>query len=158
MTQKKRILFVCLGNICRSPAAETIFKATADAAKLPVIVDSAGSSGWHEGEPADGRMRHSAKQRGYIITSHSRPFEMLDFNRFDLIVAMDDQNFDNLRNQAVTLEDKEKIVRMADFFIHQKMDHIPDPYYGGTDGFNLVIDLLEDASIGLLNHLTKKEI
>ncbi len=153
MTDKTRILFVCLGNICRSPSAETIFRDLAQKHHLSVEVDSAGTSAWHEGEPADLRMRHAASKRGYQINGTSRPFKHEDFDRFDLIVAMDDRNFHDLRQQARTIEEEKKIVRMADFMVKHTFDHIPDPYYGGADGFNLVIDLLEDASEGLIEKL-----
>ncbi|HQO50990.1 MAG TPA: low molecular weight protein-tyrosine-phosphatase [Bacteroidales bacterium] len=148
-----RVLFVCLGNICRSPAAEAVFKAKAFAHGLHPMVDSAGTSAWHHGEKADARMSQAATKRGYNITSTSRPFNRNDFDNFDLIVAMDNHNFDDLKDLAHTTEEEAKIVKMADFLSRHQMDHIPDPYYGGSDGFNLVIDLLEDASEGLLKKL-----
>lgn len=148
-----RILFVCLGNICRSPAAEGIFKRIAHERGLNVEVDSAGTSGWHEGEPADGRMRRAARNRGYELTSISRPVRRSDFSRFDLLVAMDDSNYDNLRQLANTIEEDDKVVRMADFLDRKDFDHIPDPYYGGADGFDLVIDLLEEASENLASEI-----
>lgn len=156
MNQHKshRILFVCLGNICRSPAAEAVFKAKAKLQGIDVFVDSAGTSAWYQGEKADSRMRQAAAARGYQITSFSRPFNRNDFQNFDLIVAMDDLNFDELKEKALTSEEDQKIVRMRDFLRHHRSDHIPDPYYGGADGFNLVIDLLEDASEGLLKVIT----
>lgn len=148
-----RILFVCLGNICRSPAAEAIFLQMAREQGLNVEVDSAGTSAWHAGEKADARMRKHASERGYTITSISRAFRRDDFEQFDMIIAMDDQNFFNLRSEARSTDDEAKIYRMRDFFVEKDFDHIPDPYYGGSKGFDLVIDLLEDASQGLLNKL-----
>lgn len=148
-----RVLFVCLGNICRSPAAEGIFKRIAQERGLNVEVDSAGTSGWHEGEPADGRMRRAARNRGYELTSISRPVRRSDFSRFDLLVAMDDSNYDNLRQLAGSVEEEDKVVRMADFLDRKDFDHIPDPYYGGADGFDLVIDLLEEASENLASEI-----
>ena len=156
-SDKTRILFVCLGNICRSPSAEAIFREYANRNQLDVEVDSAGTSAWHQGEKADHRMRQSALKRGYNITSLSRPFVRSDFELFDLIVAMDDQNFHDLNVKALTTEEQGKIKRMSDFFIKSNFDHIPDPYYGGADGFNLVIDLLEDASLGLVDYLKKNK-
>jgi protein-tyrosine phosphatase len=151
------LLFVCLGNICRSPAAEAIFKKMADDARLEVEVDSAGTSAWHEGERADARMRKHARERGYNITSVSRAFnEKKDFDEFDMIIAMDDNNFYNLKELAQNQEEEEKIFRMRDFLSKSGFDHIPDPYYGGADGFDLVIDLLEEGSIGLKNYLSKQ--
>jgi len=101
-SDKTRILFVCLGNICRSPSAEAIFREYANRNQLDVEVDSAGTSAWHQGEKADHRMRQSALKRGYNITSLSRPFVRSDFELFDLIVAMDDQNFHDLNDKALT--------------------------------------------------------
>lgn len=148
-----RVLFVCLGNICRSPAAEGIFKRIAHDRGLNVEVDSAGTSGWHQGEPADSRMRRSARHRGYELTSISRQVRRSDFERFDLLVAMDDSNYHNLREMSSTKEEEDKIVRMADFLDRKDYDYIPDPYYGGADGFDLVIDLLEEASENLAQEI-----
>jgi protein-tyrosine phosphatase len=148
-----RILFVCLGNICRSPAAEAIFQKIAEKKQLPVEVDSAGTSAWHAGEKADARMRQHAKERGYNITSLSRKVQPSDFDDFDMIIAMDDNNYYDLKSMAQTLEHEKKIFRMGDFFNHKGYDYIPDPYYGGDAGFKLVIDLLEKGSKGLADHL-----
>lgn len=153
---KKRLLFVCLGNICRSPAAEAIFAQKATENGLQFHVDSAGTSAWHAGERADRRMRTTAKQRGYNITSISRPFIASDFDMFDMIIAMDDHNYFDLREQARSQEEVDKIVRMRDFFKDPSFDHVPDPYYGGSDGFDRVIDLLEGASENLIEHLQKQ--
>ncbi len=154
---KNRLLFVCLGNICRSPAAEAIVAKMADEKGLNLEVDSAGTSAWHAGERADRRMRLTARERGYNITSISRPFIPSDFEEFDMIIAMDDQNYFHLREQARTQQEVEKIFRMREFFKDQSFDHVPDPYYGGADGFNQVIDLLEGASVNLIDHLSKQE-
>ncbi|PKP53940.1 MAG: phosphotyrosine protein phosphatase [Bacteroidetes bacterium HGW-Bacteroidetes-1] len=148
-----RILFVCLGNICRSPTAEAIFKLLAAKNQLNVEVDSAGTSAWHQGEMADHRMRSTAAKRGYKITSLSRQFQRNDFDNFDMIIAMDDQNYHDLKDKAHTKEEENKIFKMKDFFMKLKSDHIPDPYYGGAEGFNYVVDLLEDASFGLIQHI-----
>lgn len=154
--ETKRILFVCLGNICRSPAAEAIFLKTAQKNGFAVEVDSAGTSAWHAGEQADARMRKHAKARDYHITSISRGFDPLtDFDDFDMIIAMDDNNYYDLMAQAGTTVQEQKVYRMRDFFRESDFDHIPDPYYGGADGFDLVIDLLEDASEGLIQQLNR---
>lgn len=154
--ETKRILFVCLGNICRSPAAEAIFLKLATDKKLSVEVDSAGTSAWHAGELADSRMRRHAKARGYNITSVSRPFDAAnDFDEFDIVVAMDDSNYFELKKQARSPEHESKIFRMADFLTKSDYDHIPDPYYGGASGFDLVIDLLEEGSLELLKQIRK---
>ena len=151
--QLKKILFVCLGNICRSPAAETIFNDLASKKGLHILVDSAGISNWHQGEKADQRMRKTASARGYNLTSISRPFTKKDFDNFDMIIAMDDQNYADLQSYAQTTEEEDKLYRMRDFLTKHKIDHIPDPYYEGIEGFNYVIDLLEDASEGLIKKL-----
>lgn len=152
-----RILFVCLGNICRSPAAEAIFKSFAEKEGLPVLVDSAGTSGWHEGEKADSRMRAFARKHGYEITSISRPFRRSsDFDHFDVIIPMDDNNFYDLKEQAGTIEELEKIAHICDYLTGTGYTYIPDPYYGGEEGFVLVIKLLEKASARLVAELRER--
>ena len=151
-----KILFVCLGNICRSPAAEGIFAQKAQKASLDIEVDSAGTSAWHEGEKADLRMRQTAKARGYELTSLARRVRSSDFDNFDYLIAMDDQNYDDLRQKATSTEQLDKILRMRDFFGRRDIDHVPDPYFGGSEGFELVIDLLEEASDNLINNIKKQ--
>ncbi len=153
---KLRILFVCLGNICRSPAAEGVFRSMAEergvASKFEI--DSAGLYGGHAGELPDRRMRVHAFQRGYSLLHHSRPVKTTDFEDFDLIVAMDDSNFQRLRGFAPTLEDERKVVRMIDFVGgFPQYDCVPDPYYEGAEGFELVLDLLEDGCRNMLDLL-----
>lgn len=154
----KKILFVCMGNICRSPAAEGIMQKLIDEQNLDNIikVDSAGTIGFHEGEPADPRMSKHALERGYKLTSSSRKFNpKKDFNEFDYIVTMDDNNYKDIR--ALDIENKHlnKIYKIADFFINHEFDEVPDPYYGGADGFELVLNLLEDGSKNLLMKIRK---
>ncbi|MDA3944811.1 MAG: low molecular weight phosphotyrosine protein phosphatase [Bacteroidetes bacterium] len=148
-----KILFVCLGNICRSPAAEGIFAHKAQQAGLQVEIDSAGTAAYHAGEKADRRMRQTAKSRGYELTSISRPVTNADFESFDYLISMDDQNYDELREKASTPEKAEKVLRMRDFFSNTDYDHVPDPYYGGSKGFDIVIDLLEEGSDNLIKFL-----
>ncbi len=155
--EAKRILFVCLGNICRSPAAETIFKKLASEKGIPVIVDSAGTSAWHEGEKADYRMRCYAKERGYTITSVSRKVTLSDFDDFDMIVAMDENNYFDLCLLTLDPEKRKKIFRMSKFIRKSGYSEIPDPYYGGYEGFKLVVDLLEDGSKKIIEFLKKGE-
>lgn len=157
---KKRILFVCLGNICRSVTAEEIMRTRLKEAGLhhDIEVDSAGISSWHAGELADPRMRHHAARRGYELTHRSRPVAYADFFDFDLILGMDDSNMQALRDMAPGAEEEKKLHRMTDYCVrHAGADHVPDPYYGGDQGFERVIDLLEDACSGLLASLQQEQ-
>ena len=149
----KRILFVCLGNICRSSSAEEIMRTLVKKAGMEdeIEVDSAGILNYHEGELPDSRMRLHASRRGYNLTHRSRPVRMLDFYDFDLIIGMDERNIQDLRGIAPNLESLEKIHRMTDYCLTKAADHVPDPYYGGAQGFENVLDILEDACAGLLN-------
>ncbi len=151
----KKVLFVCLGNICRSPAAEEIMRKLVEDAGLEdsFVLDSAGLIDYHEGEPADGRMRAHAARRGYRLTHLSRPVKYDDFFDFDVIVGMDDRNISKLRTMAPGLEEEQKVVRMTDYCRLKVVDHVPDPYYGGASGFENVLDILEDACAGLLDAL-----
>lgn len=160
MLNKNRILFVCLGNICRSPAAEGIFKklVTDNKKENLYTVDSAGTSGYHDGDLPDSRMREHASKRGYALTSRSRKIDLEDFLDFDYIITMDDSNFNNVLRMAPDLESRNKIYRMIDFCSDDKFDHIPDPYYQGADGFELVLDLLEDSCKTLFLKLEENEI
>ncbi|MDD4227735.1 MAG: low molecular weight protein-tyrosine-phosphatase [Mariniphaga sp.] len=153
---KKKILFVCMGNICRSPSAEAVFKSTAQREGLSdqFEIDSAGTGAWHVGEKADMRMQKHAIKRGYSLTSISRQFNPeTDFDAFDIIIGMDNQNIEDLKKLARNEDDLDKICKMTDFSKEWSYDNVPDPYYGGEDGFELVLDLLEDASTGLLEKL-----
>ena len=158
MEEKKeyRILFVCLGNICRSPSAEAVMKKLVKDAGLDnyIEVDSAGIMGYHEGERADQRMRAHASRRGYVLDSISRPVRTTDFYDFDLIIGMDDRNIDDLKRKAPDLESVAKIHQMTEYSRNKLYDHVPDPYYGGASGFELVLDLLEDACGGLLETIS----
>ena len=151
-----KVLFVCLGNICRSPAAEGVMKAIVDenndSARFKI--DSAGTGNYHIGDLPDHRMRIHAQRRGYNLTHRCRQVKPSDFEDFDLIVAMDESNRRNLQRIAPTLEDEKKIIMMADFAdLATRYDHIPDPYYEGAEGFELVLDLLESACNNLYSAL-----
>lgn len=150
-----RILFVCLGNICRSCTAEEVMRTILcrEGLDKAIKVDSAGLISYHQGEQADARMRAHASRRGYHITHLSRPVRMNDFYDFDLVIGMDDSNISGLRELAPSLEAEEKIHRMTDYCTNIAADHVPDPYYGGAQGFESVIDILEDACEGLLKTL-----
>lgn len=159
MMEKKKILFVCLGNICRSPSAEAVFKNMVEKAGLSqgFDIDSAGTSGWHAGEPADQRMRSHAQKRGYILNSLSRQFDpSTDFDYFDMLIGMDDSNVANMKRMARFTIDRDKLHKMTDFSQDFQYNEVPDPYYGGSEGFELVLDILEDACRGLLGYLIKK--
>lgn len=152
----KNILFVCLGNICRSPGAEAIMKAVVrrEHKEKEYNIDSAGLYGGHAGALPDERMRRHASRRGYVLDSRARTFyASADFERFDLIVAMDDQNVAALRRLAENEQERDKIVKMTDF-CRQPTTYtvVPDPYYEGSEGFELVLDLLEDAVEGLYDY------
>ncbi len=151
----RRILFVCLGNICRSSAAQTIMQRLVDEAGLThdFELDSAGIIGYHEGEQADRRMRTHAYQRGLRITHRSRPIREGDFRHFDLIIGMDDSNIARLRRLAPTPSMAEKLHLMTEYCVNTTATHVPDPYYGDASDFEYVLDLLEDACQGLLASL-----
>lgn len=122
-----------------------------------VIVDSAGLEGYHEGEPADARMRAHAIRRGYNITHISRPLVSSDWDRYDMIIGMDNQNIRALNHRAPNDESCAKISRMTNYCKQYYIaDAVPDPYYGGAEGFEYVIDLLEDACAGLLEYIKKE--
>ena len=150
-----RILFVCLGNICRSSAAESVMQSKLISYGLEknVCVDSAGLIDYHEGELSDSRMIYHAKQRGYSLTHRSRPINKEDFQRFDLIIGMDDSNISRLRNLCKNANEKYKIHKMTEYSIDYSVDSVPDPYYGTSQSFETVLDLLEDACEGLIQSL-----
>jgi protein-tyrosine phosphatase len=155
---KQKVLFVCLGNICRSPSAEAVFKGLVKnrGVDKEFEIDSAGTYAYHEGQPADARMQRHAVKRGYNLTSISRPFNPeTDWDYFDVIVAMDHSNYTNLKKMARTSDDINKLHMMMSFANETDYDEVPDPYYGGDEGFELVLDLLEDAGEGLYNYLKK---
>ena len=155
----KQVLFVCLGNVCRSPSAEAVFNAMIVKYGLQseFLCDSAGTDAYHVGDQADYRMKQFAQKRGYRLTSISRRFEPhLDFDRFDLIIGMDQQNVRDLKAKARNEIDRKKISLMTDYCTHAKYDSVPDPYYGGAAGFELVLDILEDACEGLIRKLQDK--
>ena len=144
----KRILFVCLGNICRSPAAEGMMKK-----KVMEhddidgwIIDSAGTGRWHVGGPPDRRMRVHARRRDIELDHICRTVRADDFDYFDLIIGMDSMNLSDLRQMAPTIDAEDKIIGMSEFVDSSfGADHIPDPYYDGDEGFERVLDLLENG-------------
>jgi protein-tyrosine phosphatase len=152
-----RILFVCLGNICRSPTAEVVFRAIAsrDAPDLLLEVESAGTAGYHVGELPDRRTRQAAARRGYdLSTLRARIVEPDDFEHFDLILAMDRENLRTLERRAPA-HARERLRLFLDFAPEAGVSEVPDPYYGGPNGFEEVLDLIEAASRGLIEHLRR---
>ncbi|XP_076909389.1 uncharacterized protein LOC143566626 [Bidens hawaiensis] len=157
------VLFVCLGNICRSPAAEGVFTDLVQKRNLSskFHIDSAGTINYHEGGPADSRMRATSKRRGIEITSISRPIRPSDFKEFDLILAMDKQNredilgaFDRWRfKESLPADAANKVKLMCSYCKKHDETEVPDPYYGGQQGFEKVLDLLEDACESLLESI-----
>ncbi len=152
----KKILFICMGNICRSPSAEAVFaqlvKAKGD--KHEFEIDSAGTHSYHVGSQPDRRSMRAAKKRG-IEMSHlqARQVEQLDYQRFDWLVVMDAENQQNLA-RMFPQQSQNKVIPMMRFAVDSGYDEVPDPYYGAGDGFELVLDLLEQASQGLYDFLT----
>lgn len=154
-TDKTRVLFVCLGNICRSPSAESVFRHYVKQAGLAshFEIDSAGTSAHHAGEPADARMRAHAARRGYELTSLSRPLVYDDFFDFDHIVVMDDSNLRDVIARVPSYDLEAKVSKLTDWLSSAPIDHIPDPYYGGAEGFERVLDLVELCCPALLSAL-----
>ncbi|MEO1179604.1 MAG: low molecular weight protein-tyrosine-phosphatase [Cyanobacteria bacterium J06636_28] len=150
-----RLLFVCLGNICRSPSAENIMNhlLAQRGLQTQVSCDSAGTSSYHIGSPPDSRMTAAAKKRGISLVGRARQFTVEDFEQFDLILAMDDSNYRNILALDSSGQYATKVKRMCDFCHDYPDREVPDPYYGGTDGFDYVIGLLMDACDGLLQEI-----
>ena len=153
--KKIAVLFVCLGNICRSPAAEAIFKNILERRALTdgFIVDSAGTGSWHIGKKADSRMRIAAESRDINILSRARQITSKDFDEFNYILAMDDSNFRNIqdlknRRASTDFASIKKIQNFRDVF---ELTEVPDPYFGGDKGFDQVLDILEDSVSVFLN-------
>ncbi len=153
-----RVLLVCMGNICRSPTAEGVLRKFITNNRLGdrVEVDSAGTHGYHVGEAPDSRTQRAAAMRGYNLSQlRARKVAYQDLEYFDLILAMDRSNLDNLRRMAMP-EQLDKIRLFMDYASHFEDDEVPDPYYGLGHGFDLVLDMVEDASQGLVDELKKK--
>ncbi len=149
---KYRILFVCMGNICRSPAAEIVFQHLLETEGLTdrISTDSAGTIGYHEGNPPDPRMSETLRQRGYRIFGKSRPIHPDDLANFDLILVADRENLRDVLELAKEGQSIDHIQLLTDYCTTHYAEQVPDPYYGGTRGFKHVADLVEDACEGLL--------
>lgn len=149
-----RVLFVCLGNICRSPTAEAVFRHRLQQAGLAgrIQVDSAGTGGWHVGKAPDPRTQEVARRRGYELSGlRARQVTAEDFGRFDLVLAMDVANLRDLQHLKPAQSRSDLDLYLRRFALER--DEVPDPYYGGAEGFEQVLDLLEQASDALLNEL-----
>jgi protein-tyrosine phosphatase len=154
-----KLLFVCLGNICRSPAAENIMNHLIEQGNLgsSIICDSAGTAGYHIGSSPDSRMAAAAMSRGIALQGRSRQFNKADFEEFDLILAMDKANYRDILSLDPTGKYRDKVRLMCEFCTRHTAKEVPDPYYGGPEGFNHVIDLLTDACEGLLQKVRNEE-
>ncbi|GAB4544306.1 MAG: low molecular weight protein-tyrosine-phosphatase [Pleurocapsa sp.] len=154
-----KLLFVCLGNICRSPSAENIMNYLIREANLEnkIICDSAGTSSYHVGAPPDRRMRAAAAKRNIKLEGRSRKLQPIDLERFDLILAMDKENYQDILYLDREGKYEAKIYLMCDFANDRTDREVPDPYYGGSDGFDYVIDLLLDTCAGLLDYVVNSE-
>ena len=156
--KKISVLFVCLGNICRSPAAEAIFISLLENKGLTdgFIVDSAGTGSWHIGKKADSRMRIAAERRDINILSRARQFTIKDFDEFNYILAMDDSNFRNIKDlkNRIASTDYASIKKIQDFRSVFNEQEVPDPYFGGEEGFDYVLDILEDSVGGFLESIS----
>jgi protein-tyrosine phosphatase len=150
-----RICFVCLGNICRSPTAEGVFRHLVARAGLEDAfeIDSAGTAGYHAGERPDRRSAAAARARGFELGGRARRFEIGDFERFDYVVAMDRSNRADLLALAPDPGAASKVVLLRDFETPSRDADVPDPYYGGEDGFDRVLDICEQACTALLAHV-----
>ncbi|ADI63241.1 low molecular weight protein-tyrosine-phosphatase [Trichormus azollae] len=151
-----KLLFVCLGNICRSPSAENIMNHLVSQAGLSdrIYCDSAGTSSYHIGSPSDRRMSAAAVSKlGIKLLGQARQFQTSDFQEFDLILAMDKDNYKNILAVDSSGQYHHKVRLICDFCSRHTLKEVPDPYYGGTEGFNQVIDLLIDACEGLLEYV-----
>ena len=151
-----RVLFVCMGNICRSPAGENVLRHLAEKHGADDLfeIDSAGTIGFHTGNPPDSRMREAAARRGIAMTGRARQVRASDLDEFDLILTMDEENFADVTGLATRngeADDRRaRIVRFCDFCERHDDTEVPDPYYGGDEGFERVLDLLEDGCLALI--------
>lgn len=147
----KSILFVCMGNICRSPTGEAVLRALVRDRGLEVEVDSAGTTSYHVGEPADSRMRHHASLRGFDLTSIARQISRRDFDRFDRVIAMDRDNLEGILKLSKGGEGQ---VRLFSEYLDDRWPvDVPDPYYGGDEGFERVLDMIEAGGPAILDDL-----
>lgn len=158
--EKVSVLFVCMGNICRSPTAEVVFRKRVEEAGLVqhIIIDSAGTHDYHIGEPPDARTQRVAQQRGYDMSAlRGRQVGREDFGRFDYVLAMDQNNLAILERLRPR-EASSHLGLFLEFAVRHTEREVPDPYYGGAEGFERVLDMVEDAAQGLLQHIRKQHL
>ena len=153
-----KLLFVCMGNICRSPAADGVLRRIVTESGLSdrIHIDSAGTGGWHAGSKADHRMRHHAAQRGYALDHIARQVSEDDFDEFDLILVMDRQNLREIRSFNAAGDKMGKVKLFCEFAEDREETEVPDPYYGGAQGFEQVLDIVENGCAHLLQHIQKQ--
>lgn len=155
-----RVLFICMGNICRSPTAEAVFRARVEEAGLVqhILIDSAGTHDYHIGDPPDARIQRAARLRGYDMSAlRGRQVETEDFTRFDYVLAMDRANLAILQRLR-PIDAAGHLGLFLEFASRHSQREVPDPYYGGADGFERVLDMVEDAAEGLLGHIRKTHL
>lgn len=153
-----KLLFVCLGNICRSPVAEAIAKKYVQSQGLNWFIDSAGTNGYHDGENADPRSIKSAAKRGYEVTSLSRQIQTNDFTSFDYIIGMDQKNINTLKAICPEPKLEAKLHLITDFNVATNEAGVPDPYYGTARDFDIVLDILEEACPQLIETIRQGRI
>lgn len=155
---KTKVLFVCMGNICRSPTAEAVFRHRVAEAGLEerIYIDSAGTHDYHIGDPPDPRTQQAARQRGYDMSAlRGRQVEIADFNHFDYVLAMDNANLSILKRLRPQ-DAQSHLGLFLEYAGKHEAREVPDPYYGGKDGFERVLDMVEDAAEGLLQHIRQQ--
>lgn len=152
---KKKILFVCSGNICRSPLAHRLFERILEESNDSnnFEVDSCGTGAWHEGQNADARMRDTAQKHGWKLVKYARQFQKSDIGDFDYLIAMDTSHFDFIKHQMKNESFKEKLFLMRDFDNEEEGTDVPDPYYGGTHGFENVYTMIDRSCRNLYKHI-----
>lgn len=155
-----KVLFVCMGNICRSPTAQGVFEHLVKSAGLAerILIDSAGTHAYHTGNPPDRRSQAAAKERGIDLSGlRARKVDVLDFEHFDYILAMDHSNLQDLQ-ELIQQQEDERLHLFMRFATRWDVDEVPDPYYGGSNGFERVLDMVEDAAEGLLAHIRRNHL
>lgn len=158
--KKISVLFCCMGNICRSPTAEAVFRAKVEEAGLAqqISVDSVGTHDYHIGSPPDLRTQRAAKQRGYDLSSlRGRQVDVTDFARFDYVLAMDNDNMSILQRLCPSSQ-RDRLGLFLEYAQSHQAHEVPDPYYGGENGFERVLDMVEDGATGLLLHIKQQHL